>query len=206
MDTAPTVAALDALLALTNSASDNTGTEAAALFTLLCEQQASLLDVAARETSAHQQRQALLATRQQRVAAAEQRIQGLVSALEAQQRALQQTIAKAKQHKETAPKDKHTHHAQVVHYARRLAKYSSQNTNPMIHSMPPIPQDAHMKRGLLFARLDVAVAGDEKKEEDTSQEESLMERDVLSKLVMNPAHASHNDDMMDEEDELNLDL
>lgn len=86
------------------------------------------------------------------------------------------------QYKDRGPSKKNAiDFKQVVSYAHRLAKYTSPPPEGMPIMYPPIPQDAHMKRGLLFQSE--GLRPEAPSEEPLLDQEIVMEIDMISKLV-----------------------
>ncbi|KAJ3011686.1 UNVERIFIED_CONTAM: hypothetical protein HDU68_001573 [Siphonaria sp. JEL0065] len=213
------LATLDALL-LATSDSSTPQSEYEKLFSDLIAQQQALSHQAATTLKSHQTKQSILEAKKNQVQQLHAQIFTLVSTLVVQKQRLEKVLdsankAKLKK-KEQTPLDP-SNLAAIVNYSRRLSKFTAPPLNPAIPSMPPIPQDAHMKRSLLFAadyQSELVADKNGLVHADTvggltDTSEALMEMDFMAQLVQNPAHASTataDGDEMDEEDELNLDL
>ncbi|KAJ3119945.1 hypothetical protein HK100_000098 [Physocladia obscura] len=133
-------------------------------------------------------------------------IHALVTALKNAESALDRTLARAQRISPPAPQPTATTATTVdipsiVGYARRLAKHSSAGGGG-IGALPPIPQDAHMKRSMLFGthRFDDAAAGTPADAADGADAaagavdvtEFLMEMDVSQLLDQNVGRNSGN--------------
>ncbi|KAJ3196725.1 hypothetical protein HK101_007957 [Irineochytrium annulatum] len=80
--------------------------------------------------------------------------------------------------------------AEIISYAHRLGKYTSPPPPGFPIIYPPIPQDAHMKRSLLFQTEVVAATQDY---QESSEPQVLLAMDV-SKLASSAFHVAHGDD------------
>ncbi|KAI9336494.1 vitamin-D-receptor interacting mediator subunit 4-domain-containing protein [Zopfochytrium polystomum] len=75
-----------------------------------------------------------------------------------------------------------TNYREIIGYAHRLAKYTSPPLAGMPIMYPPVPQDSHMKRSLLFQQ-EAATADAQAEAETELNPRMLMEIDVLARLV-----------------------
>ncbi|KAI9336088.1 hypothetical protein BDR26DRAFT_936137 [Obelidium mucronatum] len=198
------------------------------LWTQLSQQQRRVALYAQTGLAAHRAAQARIGGAAAAAGDAQRQIGGVVAALGAQKARLEALLraaaaarAKARAAAATSAVRPAAAHARIVNYARRLARHTAAGpagAPSQAHAhVPPIPQDAHMKRSLLFApqNTDDSVADlntNNPLDADAMADEPLMELDFMEKLVRNPAHSSSNaedadgDHVMNEEDELNLDL
>ncbi|KAJ3242558.1 hypothetical protein HDU81_000003 [Chytriomyces hyalinus] len=191
---------LDALYAATSS--EESEGDANALAQVLVEHQRMMAWVDT-VLVPHQERQARIAAVQQRVQTASDAILQLVQVLRTAQTGLENVLAEAHQRKQLRSDAAPLDHALIINHARRLARYTSPPSNPSVPAIPPIPQDAHMKRSMLYMpnQLDTLVNADALNASSDIQPEVVMELDML-RLVQNQSNAHEEVD----EDELNLDL
>ncbi|KAJ3345695.1 hypothetical protein HDU83_003841 [Entophlyctis luteolus] len=105
--------------------------------------------------------------------------------------------------------------ADILGYARRLARFSAPPPTSGVPANPPIPQDAHMKRSMLFlpAHLQLAPDASDARNGDAhdggaaAEDADAFVMDVdMSQLVANPAHAPPDAAGDDADDVLDLDL
>ncbi|KAJ3331377.1 hypothetical protein HDU76_003354 [Blyttiomyces sp. JEL0837] len=71
----------------------------------------------------------------------------------------------------------------LIAYGHRLAKYTSPPPPGYPIHFPPIPQDSHMKKSLLYQPDMLKAISDNEDAQHVLQNEPVMEMDVLSKLV-----------------------
>ncbi|KAI8609566.1 hypothetical protein BC830DRAFT_1173440 [Chytriomyces sp. MP71] len=193
---------LDALSEATLDASATTAQPSLdASFAAVLAQHGRLMEWIAQTLAPHAERQTRVEAARARVDEATQAVLRIVAALREKQAQIETLLAEAERRRqrrnEAAPLD----HAQIINYARRLAKYTSPPSNPKIPAIPPIPQDAHMKRSMLYAPLLESTSEAANGEESNAQAEVVL----MDLSVLKPFQSSADQDEVDE-DELNLDL